>query len=184
MVKLVRTSKRHRWNNFTLWNTDQGCKELYYNKKFRDLKSFFVLGGSIVHTSDGASASAEGEENMTRFQYRHLKRKRKRRRMQGNKNFAVSCVFVGACICNCISHVWTLSMQTQPNTRVRKVCTPCWNAESSIVGTNQACFCVGRMNISFALCDPALMGQYHDIWRNPELYLQHQNHLKIIVKSA
>ena len=68
--------------------------------------------------------------------------------------------------------------------RVRKVCTPCWNAESSIVGTNQACFCVGRMNISFALCDPALMGQYHDIWRNPELYLQHQNHLKIIVKSA
>lgn len=120
MVKLVRTSKRHRWNNFTLCNTDQGCKKLYYNKKFRDLKSFFVLGGSIVHTSDGASASADGEENMTRFQYRHLKRKRKRRRMQGNKNFAVSCVFVGACICNCISHVWTLSMQTQPNTKGEK----------------------------------------------------------------
>ena len=98
-VKLVRTSKRHRWNNFTLCNTDQGCKKLYNTKKFRDLKGVFVLGGSIVHTSDDASASAEGEENMTRFHYRHLKRKRKGRRMQGN--FAVSCVFVGACICYC-----------------------------------------------------------------------------------
>lgn len=182
MVKLVRTSKRHRWNNFTLCNTDQGCKKLYFNKKFRDLKSFFVLGGSIVHTSDGASASAEGEENMTRFQYRHLKRKR--RRMQGNKNFAVSCVFVGACICNCISHVWTLSMQTQPNTKGEKGLYAMLEYWKLHCGTNQACFCVGRMNISFALCDPALMGQYHDIWRNPELYLQHQNHLKIIVKSA
>ena len=82
------------------------CKKLYYTKKIRDFKSFFVLGGSMVHTSDAAlSASAEGEENMTRFHYRHLKRKRKRRRMQEKKNFAVSCVFVGACICYCISHV-------------------------------------------------------------------------------
>ena len=30
----------------------------------------------MVHTSDAASASAEGEEKMTRFHYRHLKRKR------------------------------------------------------------------------------------------------------------
>lgn len=68
--------------------------------------------------------------------------------------------------------------------KVRKVCTPCWNGEFSNMGTNQACFCVGRVSISFALCDPALMGQYHDIWRNPELYLQHQDHLKSIVKST
>ena len=40
------------------------------------------------------------------------------------------------------------------------------------------------MNISFTLSDPALLGQYHEIGRNPELYLQHQNHLKSIVKST
>ena len=96
------------------------CKKLYYTKKFKDFKSFFVLGGSMVHTSDAASASAEGEENMTRFHYRHLKRKSKRWRMQENKNFAVSCVFVGACICYCISHVWTLSRQMQPKTKGEK----------------------------------------------------------------
>ena len=176
MVKLVRTSKRHRWNNLTLCNTDQGCKELYYNKKFRDLKSFFVLGGSIVHTSDGASASADGEENMTNIASVDACKDIKTLRF-----LAFSLALAFAIVFHTCEPFQCKRNQTR---RVRKVCTPCWNAESSIVGTNQACFFVGRMNISFVLCDPALMGQYHDIWGNPELYLQHQNHLKIIVKSA
>ena len=182
MVKLVRTSKRHRWNNFTLCNTDQGCKKLYYNKKFRDLKSFFVLGGFIVHTSDGASASVKEKKTwhvsstvISNASVDACKDIKTLRFLAFSLALAFAIVFYTCEPFQCKRN------QTR---RVRKVCTPCRNAESSIVGTNQACFCVGRMNISFALCDPALMGQYHDIWRNPELYLQHQNHLKIIVKSA
>lgn len=182
MVKLVRTSKRHRWNNFTLCNTDQGCRKLYYTKKFRDLKSFFVLGGSIVHTSDGASASAEGEENMTRFHYRHLKRKRKRkrRRMQGNKTLrflAFSLALAFAIVFHTCEPFQCKRNQTR---KVRKVCTPCWNAETR----TKLAFVLDVWTFLLLCVPPALMGQYHDIWRNPELCLQHQNHLKIIVKSA